>query len=216
MATMKPVPSTKVVCVGRNYADHAKELGNDVPTSPIIFIKPISSMVAHTEGIDVARATQDGQRGALHFECELCVRMGKPLSQALPAQVMDSIDAVTLGLDLTLRDLQNTLKQKGHPWERAKAFDGACVLGEWLSVDAVEDFTNLSYQLLVNGAERQRGDTCLMLFPIVELLADISQQFSLAAGDVVMTGTPKGVGEVHAGDELAMVLQDARWVVEAR
>lgn len=197
---------SKIVCVGRNYAEHAAELGNTVPSTPIIFIKPPSSLQSVAQGIDITAITQSGALGALHFECELCVQLGKKLTRATAEQAEQAICGVTLGLDLTLRDMQTTLKQKGHPWERAKAFDGACVLGEWLTVDV--NLKQARYQLSINQELRQSGDTRLMLFGIFELLSDISQQFTLEAGDIVMTGTPKGVGALAKGDVLEMVLLD--------
>lgn len=196
---------SKIICVGRNYADHAKELGNDVPSSPLLFFKPSTSLNT-SKYIDINAITQHGKLGELHFECELCVQIGETLSQATAATAMQSVSGVTLGLDLTLRDVQNKLKEKGHPWERAKAFDNACVLGDWLNVASIADYTQAKYQLIINNDTRQVGDTRLMLFPIAELLADISQQFTLQAGDVVMTGTPKGVGALHAGDSISMQL----------
>lgn len=211
---------SKVICVGRNYADHAKELGNAVPTSPILFSKPTSSIVTCAQGIDIQDITQAGKLGSLHFECELSVRIGSSIKNATLSQAKEAIDAVTLGLDLTLRDIQNTLKEKGHPWERAKAFDGACVLGNWVSSEQIADYTNTHYELAINGATRQVGNTSLMLFPVFELLVDISKQFTLNVGDIIMTGTPKGVGALHQDDAIEMVLTtakgDVRWQTQVR
>lgn len=197
----------KVICVGRNYADHAKELGNAVPTSPILFGKPASSLVHANQGIDINSITQKGELGSLHFECELCVRVGERLKNATLEQAKGAVEAVTLGLDLTLRDIQNTLKEKGHPWERAKAFDGACVLGDWLPSHQVADYDDAHYELHINNEIRQVGDTKLMLFPVHELIVDISQQFTLEVGDIIMTGTPKGVGALVQGDVIDMTLK---------
>ncbi|MEC7120868.1 MAG: fumarylacetoacetate hydrolase family protein [Pseudomonadota bacterium] len=194
-------PPSKIICVGRNYAAHAKELGNAVPETPILFIKPHSSLRELANGI----VWPQGQ-GECHFETELCVRIGQPLYQATQAQAAAAIDGVTLGLDLTLRDVQATLKANGHPWERAKAFDGACLLGDWLTADAV-DFNAARFTLQINGQPRQQGDTRDMLFGVVELVAHISETFSLAEGDVIMTGTPAGVGALQQGDQLTLSLQ---------
>ena len=198
---MMSVRPSKIVCVGRNYAEHAKELGNEVPESPVLFIKPPSSLTTLDTGIDWNKAL-----GECHHECELSIRIGTALKNATPEQAVAAINGVTLGLDLTLRDVQNKLKNKGQPWERAKAFDGACVLGEWLAPDMLADFANATFRLTVNGEIRQSGDTADMLFDVVQLLVDISHSFTLEAGDVVMTGTPAGVGPLHSGDQLLMTL----------
>lgn len=195
-----PSPS-KIICVGRNYAEHARELGNEIPESPVLFLKPPSSLVTLEQGIRWNTAL-----GECHYECELSIRIGQRLKNATSEQAKAAIAGVTLGLDLTLRDLQNQLKAKGQPWERAKAFDGACVLGQWLAPDMLSDYSNASFELQVNQELRQQGNTADMLFGVVELLVDISQVFSLEPGDVVMTGTPAGVGALQSGDQLKMTL----------
>ena len=195
---------SKIVCVGRSYADHAKELGNAVPDRPVLFLKPPSALTSLDAGIDWQR-----DLGSCHYECELTLRIDRALSNETdPAKALAAVGAVTLGLDLTLRDLQDDLKKKGHPWERAKAFDGACVLGDWVAVDdVVKDWKDVHYCLEVNNEVRQQGHTALLIFDVATLLADISQVFSLEAGDVVMTGTPAGVAALHSGDQLKMILQ---------
>lgn len=195
-----PSPS-KIICVGRNYAEHARELGNEIPESPVLFLKPPSSLVTLEQGIRWNTAL-----GECHYECELSIRIGQRLKNATSEQAKAAIAGVTLGLDLTLRDLQSQLKAKGQPWERAKAFDGACVLGQWLAPDMLSDYSNASFELQVNQELRQQGNTADMLFGVVELLVDISQVFSLEPGDVVMTGTPAGVGALESGDQLKMTL----------
>jgi len=204
------IPS-KIVCVGRSYADHAKELGNAVPDRPVLFIKPPSSLVSLEQGIAWNRALGD-----CHYECELCLRIDQPLkAETDPSQALQAVGAVTLGLDLTLRDLQNELKAKGQPWERAKAFDGSCLLGSWVEVSEIQDWKAVSYQLQVNDEIRQKGNTALLIFEIGALIAEISQSFSLQPGDVIMTGTPAGVAALHSGDQLTMTLngttQDFVW-----
>lgn len=202
----------KVVCVGRNYAAHAAELGNEVPTRPILFIKPASSIAGFDEAIPAMFV--DKRRGKsypLHYEAELCVQIGTDLKDATLDEAKAAISAVTLGLDLTLRDLQNELKDKGHPWERAKCFDGATVLGEWITPKTFGDFSSVKYQLFINNSLTQEGDTALMLFPVYELLVEISHAFSLEAGDVIMTGTPSGVGVLNAGDDVKLTLGGHTW-----
>ena len=195
-----PQPS-KIVCVGRNYAEHARELGNDVPESPVLFLKPPSSLIALEQGIEWNR-----DLGECHFECELSIQIGQTLKSATQEQAKAAIAGVTLGLDLTLRDLQNQLKDKGQPWERAKAFDGACVLGQWLAPDMLDDLSNSTFHLSVNDDVRQQGNTADMLFGVVDLLVDISKVFTLQSGDVIMTGTPAGVAALASGDQLTMTL----------
>ncbi|MEB3767113.1 fumarylacetoacetate hydrolase family protein [Acinetobacter sp. MD2] len=202
---------SKIVCVGRSYADHAKELGNAVPDRPVLFIKPSSSLIGLHEGITWNKAL-----GSCHYECELSLRIDQPLkNETDPVKALQAIGAVTLGLDLTLRDVQNELKNKGQPWERAKAFDGSCMLGDWIDVAEIEDWTHTTYTFAVNDEIRQKGDTAYLLFNIAEMLCDMSQAFTLDAGDVVMTGTPVGVGALHSDDQLTLTLngktQDFVW-----
>ena len=203
---------SKIVCVGRSYADHAKELGNAVPDRPVLFIKPPSALTSLDAGIE-----WNPDWGNCHYECELSLRIDRTLSKENdPAKVLQAIGAVTLGLDLTLRDLQDDLKKKGQPWERAKAFDGSCVLADWMPVgDVIADWKDVHYTLEINDELRQKGDTALLIFDIATLLADISQVFTLEAGDVVMTGTPAGVAALQSGDQLKMTLkgqnQDYVW-----
>ncbi|MFZ3144522.1 fumarylacetoacetate hydrolase family protein [Psychrobacter glacincola] len=206
-------PIGKVVCVGRNYAEHARELGNEIPKSPILFMKPASSVVsAHNDIIRPNPALY----GDTHYEAELCIQLAADLSAATIEQAKQAIGGVTLGLDLTLRDLQSKLKEKGHPWERAKCFDGACVLADWLDPQVFGDFSHVEYQLYINDELKQNGDSALMLFSVYELLAEISHAFSLQAGDVIMTGTPSGVGILQAGDALTFKLSDHEWQVQVR
>lgn len=198
----------KVVCVGRNYAAHARELGNEVPSSPLLFMKPASSVVSIHDDIIRPDTTVYGDT---HYEAELCVQLSANLSKATIEQAKSAIGGVTLGLDLTLRELQSQLKAKGEPWERAKCFDGACVLADWMDPQAFGDFTQVRYQLYIDDELRQDGDSALMLFPVYALLVEISYAFSLQAGDVIMTGTPSGVGVLQANDELKLMLGAHEW-----
>lgn len=203
----------KVVCVGRNYAAHAEELGNEVPSSPMLFMKPASSVVSIRS--DVARPNPK-VFGETHYEAELCIQLSADLSMATIEEAQQAIGGLTLGLDLTLRDLQSTLKEKGHPWERAKCFDGACVLADWIDPQAFGNLQNVHYQLAINDKLAQDGDSALMLFPVYELLVNISHAFSLQAGDVIMTGTPSGVGVLQAGDKLKLTLGAHEWVTQVQ
>jgi len=193
---------SKIVCVGRNYAEHAKELGNAIPDRALLFIKPPSSLGSLTQGVSWNQAL-----GECHYECEICLQIAHPLSQeTAPAKALEAIGAGTLGLDLTLRDLQGDLKSKGEPWERAKAFDGACILADWIEADEIGDLQELELILNINGVDRQHGFTKDMIFDIGTLLVEINKSFSLEVGDVIMTGTPAGVGALRANDQLTMKL----------
>jgi len=202
---------SKIVCVGRSYADHAKELGNAISDRPVLFIKPPSSLITLQDGI-----SWNENLGNCHYECEFTLRIDTLLKgETNPERALEAIGAVTLGLDLTLRDLQDDLKKKGHPWERAKAFDGSCILADWIDVSEVEDWNTVTFDFKVNDELRQKGDTSLLIFDIGYLLADISQTFTLEPGDVVMTGTPAGVAALASGDQLSLTLngksQDFTW-----
>ncbi|MFG6665868.1 fumarylacetoacetate hydrolase family protein [Halomonas sp. HNIBRBA4712] len=191
----------KVVCVGRNYADHARELDNPVPSEPLLFIKPATSVV------DLAKPLEPPfSRGDVHFETELALLIGETLTHATHEQAERAIVGIGLALDLTLRDVQSKLKQSGHPWEIAKAFDGACPLSAFLPLSRVPNWNALSFTLEINGEQRQYGEGADMLFAIPTLVAEMSRHFTLEPGDVVLTGTPAGVGELPRGAALKLAL----------
>jgi len=201
------LPVGKAVCVGRNYAEHAEELGNAVPERPLLFIKPQTAFA--TLGDELALP-----RPGLHFETELALLIGAQLSADHSEDPMLSVTAVSLGLDLTDRALQSQLKAEGHPWERAKAFDGSLPLGSWLPINQMpERPEDWAFQLVKNGQLQQQGFVERMLTPIPELLRTIVQDFRLEAGDVVLTGTPKGVGELNSGDTLELSIDQTDWKV---
>jgi len=196
-----PLPAGKVVCVGRNYAEHAKELNNPVPEEPLLFIKPSTALVDMRQPIELR-----GDRGPVHYETELAILIGQPLTRAQPDQVKAAIAGVGLGLDLTLRERQSLLKKQGHPWEIAKAFDGSCPLSPFVPFAAIRDIGDCRLQLEVDGELRQNGSSAEMLTPVVALIVYISQHFSLLPGDVVLTGTPAGVGVLEPGMQLRLRL----------
>lgn len=198
------LPVGKVVCVGRNYAEHAKELNNPVPTSPILFMKPSTAIVRLEDGFGIPK-----DQGECHHELEMSVLIGKPLKNASLEAAKNAILGFGIGLDLTLRDLQNKLKEKSHPWEIAKAFDGANPLSVFVAADKITDPENTAIELTVNGKARQKGNTSDMITPVYKLLAYMSQHFTLLPGDVLMTGTPAGVAALHTGDQLSLSLGDA-------
>jgi 2-keto-4-pentenoate hydratase/2-oxohepta-3-ene-1,7-dioic acid hydratase in catechol pathway len=186
----------RVFCIGRNYAEHARELDNPVPAEPVVFMKPVTCLVRPGKAIPFPSHGKD-----LHHEVELVLRIGAGGRHLSPDTAMSHVDAVTVGFDLTLRDVQQKLKESGQPWEKAKAFEGSAPLGEWVAAGAV-DATATKFRCYVGETLRQEGDTREMLFPIPELLAYLSTIWTLTAGDLVFTGTPAGVGPVLPGDRL--------------
>ncbi|CAB1060412.1 Fumarylacetoacetate hydrolase family protein [Olavius sp. associated proteobacterium Delta 1] len=188
---------SKIVCIGRNYADHARELNNPIPTEPMLFMKPVTSLVDMSKPIII-----DQKKGIVHHELEVSILIGQALTRCAKEQAASAIIGVGIALDLTLRNLQNKLKQKGHPWEKAKAFDGSCPLSAFEPIESFDALDKIELQLTVNGAVRQKGSSRQMLTDIVSLLEYISHWFTLMPGDVVLTGTPAGVGPLHPGDEL--------------
>jgi 2-keto-4-pentenoate hydratase/2-oxohepta-3-ene-1,7-dioic acid hydratase in catechol pathway len=197
------VPLGKVVCVGRNYADHARELNNAVPEQPLLFLKPASAVIPFGDTLNIPRRFANP-----HYETEMTVLIGRDLCCCTEVEALKAIAGLGVGLDLTLREVQNQLKDKGYPWERAKAFDGSCVLSPFAPFIEGIELQNLAVRLWRNGESAQDGNTGQMLFPVLGLLCEISQTFSLQPGDVVMTGTPKGVGQLENGDLLRAELDN--------
>lgn len=191
----------KIVCVGRNYADHAKELDNPVPSEPLLFIKPATSAVV-LEGTLAAPFS----RGEVHYEAELALLIGETLTHATTDEAERAIVGIGLALDLTLRDVQTRLKEKGHPWEVAKAFDGACPLSNFLPLGRIPNWNALTFELSIDGELCQHGEGADMLFPVPSLVAEMSRHFTLEPGDVVLTGTPSGVGALPRGAALRLTL----------
>lgn len=195
------MPVGKVVCIGRNYLEHIRELNNPLPESPILFMKPSSALVDLEAPLHLPQ-----NRGSCHHEVELAVLIGREVSRVDAKTARDAVAGYAVALDLTLRDVQNELKKKGHPWEIAKAFDGACPISAFLKPENLPDPQNTDLSLSVNGEMRQQGNTCQMMLGIFDLIAHISGHFTLLPGDVVLTGTPAGVGELKSGDELVLTL----------
>jgi 2-keto-4-pentenoate hydratase/2-oxohepta-3-ene-1,7-dioic acid hydratase in catechol pathway len=186
----------KIICIGRNYAAHAAELGNEVAAEPVIFMKPDSAVFRQRDAFYIPDWTND-----VHYELEVVVRINR-LGKNIEAKFAPKYFAeFTVGIDFTARDVQSALKAKGLPWEKAKAFDQSAVLGDFLSVDDF-DLNNLHFQLKKNGKLVQDGNTSLMLHNISQLIEHSSQYFTLKIGDLLFTGTPEGVGPVAPGDLL--------------
>ena len=192
----------KIFCIGRNYIDHAKELNNPVPSEPLVFMKPPTALVVSNKPFFYPDFTQD-----LHYEGEIVLRVCKNGRSVQPEFAHRYYDAVGFGIDFTARDLQDKLKSKGHPWEIAKGFDGACPLSPFVALDPALDLAALGTRLVVNGRRRQHGSSAQMLTPIIELLCYASRQFSLWPGDVLLTGTPAGVGPLAPGDRITADLE---------
>ena len=192
----------KVVCVGRNYSAHAKELNNPVPEQPLLFIKPASSLCSLQYPVAIPQGL-----GAVHHECEIALLVGEQIQNTPAEACLEKIRGVGLALDLTLRDLQESLKEKGQPWERAKGFDGACPISFFVASDMLDWHSALQFSLHKNGQLQQQGNSADMLWSFSQLLSEISSVFTLQAGDVVLTGTPAGVSALAKGDELNCVLQ---------
>ena len=187
----------KIVCVGRNYAEHAKELGNEVPEKPVIFLKPTSSVIYSGDKIIHPSFSVD-----MHHETELVLLIGKTIKNAGTEEAEKAIIAYGVGLDMTLRDIQTELKKKGHPWTIAKGFDTSAVLSEFISKDDYKLTLNEDIILRVNGNERQHEKLNMMIFTPVEVVEYISSLMTLEEGDLVFTGTPAGVSKVVSGDKM--------------
>ena len=195
----------KIICIGRNYSDHIQELSNVKPDSPVIFLKPDSSILPKNQPFFVPPFSNE-----IHHEIEIVVkinRLGKFISEKFAHKYYQEIG---LGLDMTARDLQSDLKSKGLPWEKAKSFDGSAILGHrWVNKDDI-DLNNLSFQLYKNEQVVQASNTSMMLWKIDELIAYISNYFTLKIGDLIFTGTPSGVGKVNPGDQLEAYLENQK------
>lgn len=184
-----------IFCIGRNYVEHAIELGNEVPTSPVIFMKPSSALQGNGENFTIPHFTHD-----LHFEGELVLRVSKKGSLLKNCAVLDYCDAISVGIDFTARDLQTILKQKGLPWEKAKAFDNAAIVGEWVTLTEQILANPIHYTLHKNQQVVQTGDSSLMIFPLDKIVEGITEYFTIYPGDLIYTGTPAGVGPTFKGD----------------
>ena len=191
------IPIGKIVCIGRNYVEHIKELGNQTPDKPVIFIKPASSFVSSGGTVVIPGYSDD-----CHHEIELAVLIGKTAKDVTVEAALDYVSGYAVALDLTLRDVQGVQKTKGLPWEIAKAFDTSCPLSDFVPTSQVDDPQNLQLKLTVNGEVRQNGNTRDMIRNIAELIAATSAYFTLEEGDVLLTGTPSGVGRIVSGDRL--------------
>ena len=191
----------KIICIGRNYAEHAKELGNEIPDEPVIFMKPKSALLQPHTPFYYPEFTNE-----LNYECELVLRVCKNGKYINERNASNYYNGITVGIDFTARDLQNIAKEKGLPWEKAKAFDNSAAIGKFLDLTPDQKKANFTFKFLVNNQEVQRGNSNEMIFKFDALVAHISNYFSLNIGDIIFTGTPAGVGECVVGDELEAFL----------
>lgn len=194
----------KIICVGRNYAAHARELNNQVEESPVIFMKPETALITGRQPFFIPSFSDD-----VHYETELVIRisrLGKNIQERFAHRYYD---AVTLGIDFTARDLQSQLKAKGLPWELAKAFDGSAACGKFIPLaDTGKAIQDLHFRMCLNGEERQTGHTADMIFSVDRIIAFVSSYLTLKIGDLIYTGTPAGVGKVQAGDMIEAWLEN--------
>ncbi|NRA91287.1 MAG: fumarylacetoacetate hydrolase family protein [Psychroserpens sp.] len=193
----------KLICIGRNYTKHIEELENERPTEPVVFLKPDTSILLKKQPFFIPDFSED-----VHHEVEILVkinRVGKHIAKKFAHKYYDEIG---LGIDFTARDLQSKLKSKGLPWEKAKAFDGAAVIGDWMSKTQFSDINNINFSLVKNEEVVQNGNTSLMLYKINEIIEYVSKYFTLKIGDIIFTGTPAGVGKVIANDKLTGFIED--------
>jgi acylpyruvate hydrolase len=195
----------KIFCVGRNYVDHIRELQNEKPEDPVIFMKPETALVKNNASVYYPEFTND-----LQYEVEVVLRICKEGKYIQPDLADRYFDSVGLGIDFTARDLQSKLKAKGLPWEISKSFNQSAPVSEFLPKEEFGSLDDLNFHLNVNGAQKQIGNTRLMLFSISEILVFISRYFTIKPGDLVFTGTPAGVGQVAIGDRLEGFLENRK------
>lgn len=193
----EPIRIGKILCIGRNYVEHIRELGNEPPESPVIFIKPATSVIGEGETIVIPPYSKE-----CHHEAELAILIGKEGKDIPTAAAMEHVAGYGVAIDLTLRDVQAELKKKGLPWEIAKGFDTGCPLSPFVAASQVKEPQNLQIRLTVNGAVRQDGNTSLMIHRIPEIISHMSAICTLEPGDVILTGTPAGVGPITSGDRV--------------
>ena len=187
----------KIICIGRNYIDHIKELSNQKPLNPVVFLKPDSSIIAKNQNFIIPSFSNE-----IQHEVELVIKInkvGKHIDKSFSHKYYDEIG---LGIDFTARDIQNNLKEKGHPWEKSKAFDNSCMVGKFLKKETLEDISKIEFSLIKNNELVQSGCSNDMLWKIDELISYVSQYFTLKIGDLIFTGTPSGVSKVVSGDIL--------------
>ena len=194
----------KIICIGRNYAEHAKELGNEIPENPVIFMKPDTAVLKKGSDFYIPEFSQD-----VHYETEIVLKISKGGKYIQEDRAANYFEEIGLGIDFTARDLQGKLKEKGLPWELAKGFDGSAVVSEFYKKSAFH-MKNLNFSLMKKKEKVQDGNSSMMIFSPEKIIAFVSQYFTLKTGDLIFTGTPKGVGKVSENDILEGFLEDKK------
>lgn len=194
----------KIFCIGRNYTDHIEELNNESPAEPVIFLKPETAILNESQGFYIPDFSEN-----IQYEVELLVKINRMGKYIQPKFAYKYYNQIGLGIDFTARDLQQSLKEKGLPWEKSKAFDGSALVGKkWIDVKEFEDLQKIKFSLLKNGQKVQQGHSAQMIWKINELIAEISKFFTLKVGDIIFTGTPAGVGKLERGDKLEGFIEE--------
>lgn len=195
----------KIIAIGRNYPEHARELNNPIPSEPVIFLKPDTAILRNKECFYLPDFSSD-----IHYEAEIVLRIAKEGKHIAEKFASSYISAVTIGIDFTARDLQKQLKEKGLPWELSKAFDHSAPVGEFIEINQEHDLLAIPFQLLINGIIVQSANTNEMLFSFQKIISFVSARITLKQGDLIFTGTPAGVGRVYAGDILEGYVRDKK------
>ena len=195
----------KLICIGRNYAKHIEELQNERPDEPVVFLKPDSAILLKQHPFVIPEFSSD-----IHHEIELIVKISKVGKYIEPKFAHKYYDEISVGIDFTARDLQQKLKDKGLPWEKAKAFDGSAIIGDFLPKNDFISVENITFELTKNGETAQKGNTSHMLWKIDEIISHISQYFTLKKGDIIFTGTPEGVAKVSPNDILEGFIENKK------
>jgi 2-keto-4-pentenoate hydratase/2-oxohepta-3-ene-1,7-dioic acid hydratase in catechol pathway len=193
----------KIICIGRNYADHAKELGNEIPDEPVVFMKPKSALLQSHTPFYYPEFTNE-----LHYECELVLRVCKNGKYVQERHASNYYNGITVGIDFTARDIQDECRKKGLPWEKAKAFDNSAAVGKFIDITPGFNPKTVNFSLNKNGEQVQKGNSGSMIFTFDNIISHVSNYFSLNIGDLIFTGTPAGVGECVVGDELEGFIDD--------
>ncbi len=195
----------KFICIGRNYAAHAKELNNAVPDSPVLFLKPDTALLQNNTDFYIPEFSQN-----IHFECEVIFRVERQGKYITKEFALSYLNGVGLGIDFTARDLQDIQKAKGLPWDIAKGFNHSAAVSEFAPLSNFPNLNDINFSLFINGEQRQKSNTSNMLFPIENIIEYSSQFFMVKAGDIFFTGTPEGVGQVKQGDHLEAFLENKK------
>ncbi len=192
----------KIICIGRNYSEHAKELKNEIPESPIFFMKPETALLKNNEDFYYPSFSKE-----IHYECELVIKINRNGKNILSEFAHKYYNEITVGIDFTARDIQNMCKVKSLPWEQAKAFDNSAPIGNFLILSDKQKQENINFRLDVNGITVQNGNTKDMIFSIAQIIAYVSKYITLKTGDLIFTGTPSGIGPVKIGDRLTAQIE---------